>query len=89
MQLMGLNIKNERVHQLVREAAQRTGLSQTGVIEEALNHYLRDLDEERSAARRRVDEILAVFDARLSDQDRAEMTELMDDLYADETGLPR
>ncbi|HMC02751.1 MAG TPA: type II toxin-antitoxin system VapB family antitoxin [Cellulomonadaceae bacterium] len=86
---MGLNIKNERVHQLVREAAQRTGLSQTGVIEEALNHYLRDLDEERSAARRRVDEILAVFDARLSDQDRAEMTELMDDLYADETGLPR
>ena len=89
MQLMGLNIKNERVHQLVREAAQRTGLSQTGVIEEALNHYLRDLDEERSAARRRVDEILAVFDARLSDQDRAEMTELMEDLYADETGLPR
>ena len=86
---MGLNIKNERVHQLVREAAQRTGLSQTGVIEEALNHYLRDLDEERSAARRRVDEILAVFDARLSDQDRAEMTELMEDLYADETGLPR
>jgi antitoxin VapB len=89
MQPMGLNIKNERVHQLVREAAQRTGLSQTGVIEEALNHYLRDLDEERTAARRRVDEILAVFDARLSDQDRAEMTELMDDLYADETGLPR
>ena len=89
MQLMGLNIKNERVHQLVREAAQRTGLPQTSVIEEALNHYLRDLDEERSAARRRVDEILAVFDARLSDQDRAEMTELMDDLYADETGLPR
>jgi len=86
---MSLNIKNERVHQLVREAAQRTGLSQTSVIEEALKHYLRDLDEQQSATRRRVDEILAVFDARLTDQDRAEMTKMMDDLYDDETGLPR
>ncbi|HEY8662406.1 MAG TPA: type II toxin-antitoxin system VapB family antitoxin [Propionibacteriaceae bacterium] len=86
---MSLNIKNERVHQLVRDAAQRTGLSQTSVIEEALKHYLRDLDEEQSATRRRVDEILAVFDARLTDQDRAEMTKMMDDLYDDETGLPR
>jgi antitoxin VapB len=86
---MSLNIKNERVHQLVREAAQRTGLSQTSVIEEALKHYLRDLDEQQSATRRRVDEILAVFDARLTDQDRAEMTKMMDDLYDDGTGLPR
>ena len=86
---MSLNIKNERVHQLVRDAAQRTGLSQTSVIEEALKHYLRDLDEEQGATRRRVDEILAVFDARLTDQDRAEMTKMMDDLYDDETGLPR
>jgi len=86
---MSLNIKNERVHQLVRDAAQRTGLSQTSVIEEALKHYLRDLDEQQSATRRRVDEILAVFDARLTDQDRAEMTKMMDDLYDDETGLPR
>jgi antitoxin VapB len=86
---MSLNIKNERVHQLVRDAAQRTGLSQTSVIEEALKRYLRDLDEQQSATRRRVDEILAVFDARLTDQDRAEMTKMMDDLYDDETGLPR
>ncbi|HEY5484876.1 MAG TPA: type II toxin-antitoxin system VapB family antitoxin [Propionibacteriaceae bacterium] len=86
---MSLNIKNERVHQLVRDAAQRTGLSQTSVVEEALKHYLRDLDEQQSATRRRVDEILAVFDARLTDQDRAEMTKMMDDLYDDETGLPR
>lgn len=86
---MSLNIKNERVHQLVRDAAQRTGLSQTSVIEEALKRYLRDLDEQQSATRRRVDEILAVFDARLTDQDRAEMTQMMDDMYDDETGLPR
>ncbi len=86
---MSLNIKNERVHQLAREAAHRTGLSQTGVIEEALLQYLRRLDGEQEAKGRRVDEILAVFDARLTDEDRAEMTELMNDMYDDETGLPR
>jgi antitoxin VapB len=77
------------VHQLAREAAQRSGLSQTGVIEEALLQYLRSLDDEQEAKRRRVDEILATFDARLTDEDRAEMRAFMNDLYDDETGLPR
>lgn len=86
---MSLNIKNERVHQLAREAASRTGLSQTSVIETALLAYLRSLADDRDAKRRRVDEILAVFDARLSDQDRAEMTAFMNDMYDEATGLPR
>ncbi len=86
---MSLNIKNERVHQLAREAASRTGLSQTSVIETALIAYLRSLADDRDAKRRRVDEILAVFDARLSDQDRAEMTAFMNDMYDEATGLPR
>jgi antitoxin VapB len=86
---MSLNIKNERVHQLARDAAQRTGLSQTSVIEEALLQYLRRLDDEQQAQRHRVDEILATFDARLTDEDRAEMRAFMNDLYDDETGLPR
>ncbi|MGV8850667.1 MAG: type II toxin-antitoxin system VapB family antitoxin [Propionibacteriaceae bacterium] len=86
---MSLNIKNERVHQLARDAAQRTGLSQTSVIEEALLQYLRRLDDEQQAKRRRVDEILAVFDARLTDGDRAGMKAFMNDMYDDETGLPR
>lgn len=86
---MSLNIKNERVHQLARDAAQRTGMSQTSVIEEALVQFLRRLDDEQDAKRRRVDEILAVFDARLTDQDRAEMKAFMDDMYDDETGLPQ
>jgi antitoxin VapB len=85
---MSLNIKNERVHQLVREAAQRTGLSQTSVVEEALKQYLRSLEDEQAAKRRRVDEILADFDARLTDEDRAQMRAAADDLY-DERGLPR
>ena len=33
---MSLNIKNERVHELAREAARRTGMNQTSVIEAAL-----------------------------------------------------
>jgi antitoxin VapB len=86
---MSLNIKNERVHQLARDAAQRTGLSQTSVIEAALLEYLRRLDDEQGAKRRRVDEILAIFDARLTDEDRAEMKAFMNDMYDDETGLPR
>jgi antitoxin VapB len=85
---MGLNIKNERVHQLAREAASRTGLSQTSVIETALLQYLRSLDDDKDAKRRRVDEILAMFDAHLTDEDRAAMGRDLDDLY-DEAGLPR
>ena len=86
---MGLNIKNERVHQLARRAAQRTGLSQTSVIEAALLEYLRRLDDEQGAKQRRVDEILAIFDARLTDEDREEMKAFMNNMYDDETGLPR
>jgi antitoxin VapB len=85
---MSLNIKNERVHQLARDAAARTGLSQTSVIEEALLQYLRSLDDDKDAKRRRVDEILAMFDARLTDEDRAAMGRDLDELY-DEAGLPR
>ena len=44
---MSLNIKNERVHELAREAARRTGKSQTRVIEEALEKLLADLEHER------------------------------------------
>ena len=85
---MSLNIKNERVHQLARDAAARTGLSQTSVIEEALVQYLRRLDDEQGAKRRRVDEILADIDARLTDKDRDEMRAFAEDMY-DDLGLPR
>jgi antitoxin VapB len=37
---MGLNIKNERVHALAKEAAAKTGLTQTGAIERALEQFL-------------------------------------------------
>lgn len=84
---MGLNIKNERVHELAREAARRSGRTQTSVIELALERFLAELDapEDKAARRARIDLILADVDARLTDEDRAAMT--ADFLY-DEDGLP-
>jgi antitoxin VapB len=83
---VSMNIKNERVHELAREAARRTGRSQTSVVEAALEAYLAGLDSTRSARAERLREVLADFDDLLTDADRTAMT--ADDLY-DEVGLPR
>lgn len=86
-----MNIKNERVHQLAREAAAKSGRSQTSVLEEALVRYLADLDGESAAsgARRReaVDRVLAKLDQRLTDRDGASLLKASKDLY-DDSGLP-
>lgn len=79
---MGLNIKNERVCELAREAAERSGLSQTAAIEQALSAYLRELTKDERRAR--IDFILSDIDARLTDEDRKALT--TDWLY-DENGL--
>lgn len=91
---MAMNIKNEHVHALAREAARRTGRSQTSVMEEALEAFVRRLDEadgalERERDRRhdRTREILAEVDALLTDEDRAAMCRAAGDLY-DDRGLP-
>lgn len=87
---MALNIKNERVHTLARQAADRTGLSQTSVIEQALERLLADLGEDRDgcdargqAVRRLVDE----FRAGLTAQQRQNIQEDLRTLY-DQDGLP-
>lgn len=84
---MSLNIKNEHVHALAREAASRTGKTQTSVIEEALARFLTELDEQRALPARRddVDRILADFDRGLDDDARALLT--TEGIY-DERGLP-
>ncbi|SEP61133.1 antitoxin VapB [Microlunatus flavus] len=82
---VSLNIKNEHVHDLVRQAAERTGLSQTSVVEEAISQLLRRLDAEQEERRRRVDEILDDMRDLLTDEDRAALS--TDFLY-DENGLP-
>ena len=84
---MSLNIKNERVHALAREAARRTGRSQTSVIEDALLRLLADLEGPQELDRRRAssEAIAHAFRARLSETDLQQLT--ADTLY-DERGLP-
>ncbi|MRH87843.1 hypothetical protein GFY24_10340 [Nocardia sp. SYP-A9097] len=86
---MSLNIKNERVHALVREAAQRTGLSQTSVVEEALKLMLRDLDAQQGIRldiqRQKIDVLVADIHRMLTPERLALLN--TDDLY-DDAGLP-
>lgn len=91
---MSLNIKNPRVHELAREAARRSGQSQTAAIESALEAYLRALVDEddlkrdqRSRRAADMDEALAAVHACLTDADRDEIRRAHDTLY-DEHGLP-
>lgn len=85
---MGLNIKNEHVHALAREAARKTGRSQTSVLELALEQLLSTLETKDTAdAHRRYRETMEIAHycaARMTNADRALTTE---DLY-DDTGLP-
>jgi antitoxin VapB len=83
---VSLNIKNEHVHDLVRQAAERTGLSQTGVVEKALEQLLASLDDDKEARRRSVDAILAEIRVQMRKPGPPLLTD--DDLY-DENGLPR
>lgn len=77
---MSLNIKNERVHDLAREAARRTGMNQTSVIEAALERLLAQLDDEAET----IDHLIAELQEDVSSHGRLST----DDLY-DEAGLPR
>lgn len=92
---VGLNIKNERITTLVRELAKRTGMTQTGAIEDAVRHRLADLDEEHSGGGSRGSEAKQASARQLIDELRrsltaAERTALLGaeaNLY-DDTGLP-
>ncbi|MGU3499467.1 type II toxin-antitoxin system VapB family antitoxin [Mycobacterium sp. C31M] len=85
---MGLNIKNERTAELVRELARRTGLSQTSAVEEAVRAKLAEIDGVRGRAARRtqVDELLSHL--TLTAQQKRQIRTAQDDLY-DSDGLPR
>lgn len=80
---MSLNIKNPRVHSLAREAAQRTGQTQTSVIEQALEQYLRSLDND-AGRRDQIDELVSEMAERIADSGGPLST---DELY-DQYGLP-
>lgn len=88
---MGLNIKNERVCELAREAARRSGSTQTGAIESALEAYLQDLEARDREKQRAQGEKMKAILAAFHDAPRSEQTvaEIMDELYDPVTGLPR
>ena len=81
---MSLNIKDERIHDLVREAASRTGLSQTRVVEKAITDLLGKLNAED--AHSGLDELLERVYLELS---ATEGPLDFDSLYDPSTGLPR
>lgn len=93
---MGLNIKNERITALVRQLAQRTGMTQTGAIEDAVRSRLAELNKEQADgdgsggselkeanARQLLDELRRSLTAT----ERSELKAAEGNLY-DDTGLP-
>ncbi|GAA6527743.1 type II toxin-antitoxin system VapB family antitoxin [Intrasporangium sp. DVR] len=89
---MSLNIKNERVHALAREAARVTGKSQTSAIEEALELLLASYgaDPTRAAIGRKVDLVSRlVAEYREDPGAEAPAIRAVEDLYDEATGLPR
>ncbi|WP_377325528.1 type II toxin-antitoxin system VapB family antitoxin [Pimelobacter simplex] len=89
---MSLNIKNERVHALAREAARVTGKTQTSAIEEALELLLKNYGSDPVAAdrERRLD-IIRNIALEWEERPAAEGDDRIrneDDLYDPGTGLP-
>lgn len=89
---MAMNIKNERVHALAREAARRSGGTQTSALEAALEQYLQTLGDEGSASEAedklaRAKRIVVEMRDSLTDEDRDAMRADLDEMY-DEQGLP-
>ncbi|MGO1192254.1 MAG: type II toxin-antitoxin system VapB family antitoxin [Nesterenkonia sp.] len=78
-----MNIKNPHVHALAKEASRRTGTTQTGAMEQALEQYLRSLDD-RSGQDQRLEQLIDQMHERISQSGDGLST---DDLY-DEDGLP-
>lgn len=87
---MGLNIKNERVHALAREAARRTGRTQTGAIQLALEKLLAETDRGRRSEdrRRRIEMVLHDVDLIVTDDVRSAVLAEAEGMY-DDQGLPR
>jgi antitoxin VapB len=87
---MGLNIKNERITALVRELAERTGLTQTGAIEEAVRSKLADLDREdvgRQDRRSKAQQLLDELHNSITPAERKRIKSAEKQLY-DDSGLP-
>jgi len=87
---MGLNIKNERVHELVRRLAEATGQSQTSAIEDAVRRRLFEVEstEAEHEIRRRARMRAATERARRLPELGPTTDDVLRELY-DESGMPR
>jgi antitoxin VapB len=86
---MSLNIKNEETHRLARELAQRNGETVTMAVTIALRERLeRQVNGAKRESRMEWLERITKQTAAIMNDGRTSK-ELMDELYDDETGLPK
>jgi antitoxin VapB len=88
---VSLNIKNERVHALAREAARVRGTTQTAAIAEALEMLLQAHGADPEAARvgAKVEAARRIVEAYAQAPSRPPSITRVEDLYDDDSGLPR
>ena len=86
---MSLNIKNEHTAALVRELARRTGLSETGAVEQAVRARLAELESRncRDARRAEVNTLLSDLGRSITGEQRESIRLGAKALY-DDHGLP-
>jgi antitoxin VapB len=86
---MALNIKDEETHQLARELAQLTGESLTAAVKVSVKERL-ERQEQFPKRTGRLERIRKIVErtAPLMNDGRSSK-ELFDELYDDETGLPK
>ena len=86
---MSLNIKNESVHDAVRELARLLGVNQTSAVEVAVRAKLAELDDEkrRIERERRIRAAVAELREEIAKTAGPDLRQIKDYLYGPETGL--
>ena len=85
---MALNIKNEETHRVVRELAALRGISLVAAVTQAAQETLEREKASKRESRLEWLELITAVTAPLMNDGRTSK-ELFDELYDDETGLPK
>lgn len=85
---MGLNIKNEETHRLVRRLAELTGQSQTSAVEDAVRRRLAEVEHENDRESR-VQRITAIGRRAAALMTAEQKESLNGEWLYDERGLPK
>ena len=86
---MSLNIKNERVCRLAKEAAALTGQSQVSVLEQALEAFIEERGRDAQEGMFRPDDLDRLIERMRVAIRQADVIRTVEDLYDEATGLPR